>query len=118
MDCHELTSFATRHLEGRMFMFETPEDRQRIVDLAFDYRGDVTLILASGERIEGYVFDRNVEVEKAYLKLFPKEEREAKVILLDDLQGIFFSGEDTAFGKSWEDWLKKSQKVSRSSRSA
>ncbi|RMH31929.1 MAG: hypothetical protein D6690_15100 [Nitrospirae bacterium] len=88
------------------------------MDLAFDYRGDVTLIFTSGERIEGYVFDRNTEIERPYLKLFPKDQPEARVILLDDLRGIFFSGEDAAFGKSWEDWQKKAQKVARPSRSA
>lgn len=113
MNGHGLMSDTDRGLEGKAFLLHSAADRWRVVEWAFDYRGDVTLVLQSGERIEGYVFDRNTEVSSPYLRLFLKDNPGEKTVLLDDLREIIFSGEDTAFGKSWEEWIKKSQKVSR-----
>ena len=100
-----------KSLEGYTLRPSKFEELQKAVDLAFDYRGDVTLELKTGERFEGYVFDRNAGFSTPYLRLFLKGQEGTKVISYEEIVSIFFSGEDTAFGKSWVEWVKKTQKV-------
>lgn len=108
----ELNSLQTaQSLEGQRLIPTGPEDRRKIIELAFDYRGDVTLELRSGSHLEGYVFDRNHHGPEPYLKIFPKEGTEARRVPFEEIVAIAFSGEDTAFGKSWEDWHRKMQKM-------
>ncbi len=97
-------------LEGRQFKVEDAENRNKVIELAFDYRGDVTLELRSGERLEGYVYHRNSQEPTPSLKIFPKNQGGTRDVGYKDILSIIFSGEDTAFGKSWEDWHNKKQK--------
>ena len=99
-------------LEGLRFQPKNQQELRDLVDRAFDYRGDVTIELQSGEILEGYVYDRNDESPSPSLKLFLKDQPDSRKVSYEDVVSIFFSGEDTAFGKSWEDWVNKSQKVS------
>jgi len=96
-------------LEGQVFKVADAEERKKVIDLAFDYRGDVTLELRSGERLEGYVYDRNSQLPAPSLKLFPKNQGGTREVGYEDIVSIVFSGQDTAFGKSWEEWLNKKQ---------
>lgn len=100
-------------LEGQQFQLSDAEARRRVIELAFDYRGDVTITLQSGQTIEGYVFDRSSHPLSPTVKIFPKEESGPLEFRYDEVAGLTFSGEDTAFGKSWEDWLNKMEKVSQ-----
>ncbi|MFQ5960112.1 MAG: hypothetical protein ACE5MG_01860, partial [Candidatus Methylomirabilales bacterium] len=80
-----------------------------VIEAAFDYRGDVTLELKDGSRIEGYVFNRETRGTESYIQLFPKDESGTKAIQYTDIVAVEFSGEDTAFGTSWEAWVTKSE---------
>lgn len=85
------------------------------MDSAFDYRGDVTVVLTSGEKIVGYVFNRKVDAEPAYLDIFPAGKGTSpRRILCREVQAVIFSGEDTASGRSWEAWIKKKESERRS----
>ncbi len=79
------------------------------MEIAFDYRGDVTLELGSGETITGYIFNRNSAASPPALQLFPKDQPGTRVIPYADVMAIAFTGEDTASGKSWETWVKKKE---------
>ena len=79
------------------------------MDVAFDYRGDVTLELASGETVTGYIFNRNSAAVSPILQLFPKDQSGTRVIPYADILAIAFTGEDTASGKSWEIWVTKKE---------
>ena len=96
-------------LEGQVFKVADAEERKKVIDLAFDYRGDVTLELRSGECLEGYVYDRNSQLPSPSLKLFPNNQGGTREVGYEDIVSIVFSGQDTAFGKSWEEWLNKKQ---------
>ena len=50
----------TRHenLEGWIPELASEQEVKESLEKAFDYRGDVTLTLKSGERFEAYIFDR------------------------------------------------------------
>jgi len=77
------------------------------VELAFDYRGDVTVSLKSGESLSGYLFNRQVNGSDSYLEMFPSDSSQARYIRYDQITTIAFTGEDTATGKSWENWIAK-----------
>jgi hypothetical protein len=80
------------------------------LDKAFDYRGDVNLTLKSGEKIEGYIFDRRCEgqdLEQCFVRLFPTGRNEKVSIRYSDIVAVEFSGRDMASGRTFELWLKK-----------
>lgn len=95
-------------LEGRVFRPATPAELAKAVELAFDYRGDVTLTLRSGEQVAGYLFNRETAGPQPVLHLFPKTSG-TRQIAYADVATIAFTGEDTASGNSWEVWVAKKE---------
>jgi hopanoid biosynthesis associated radical SAM protein HpnH len=75
------------------------------VEQAFDYRGDVTIDLKSGDRIEGYVFDRDTDA--ARIRIMLKLDRKKVTVRYSEIDRVRFTGRDMADGKSWEAWVKK-----------
>ncbi len=96
--------------EGYRLKADNEVALQEAIRRACDYRGDVTIHLRTGEQVIGYVFDRQEEIPHPYLKLFLADQSEPSIINYQDIAEVEFSGEDTAFGRSWEDWAKKWQK--------
>lgn len=80
-------------------------DFDRWLPLVVDYRGDVTFRLRSGEAQVGYVFS----FEDGVVSMFAQGEQLSTQISLHEIASIHISGEDTAAGKSWEDWVAKKQ---------
>lgn len=99
-------------LEGRTFRPSTPAELAEAVELAFDYRGDITVALTSGERIVGYLFNREATGPRPTLQLYP-ESGGMRQIAYAEVASIAFSGEDTASGKSWEAWVTKKESERR-----
>ncbi len=93
--------------EGRVFQPASFAELAEAVELAFDYRGDVTVSLKSGESLSGYLFNRQVSGSDSYLEMFPSTSSDARRIRYDQIVSIAFTGEDTATGKSWETWIAK-----------
>jgi len=93
--------------EGRVFQPASFAELAEAVELAFDYRGDVTVSLKSGESLSGYLFNRQVDGSDSYLEVFPSDSSRSRHIRYDQIAAIAFTGEDTATGKSWETWIAK-----------
>jgi len=74
---------------------------------AVDYRGDVTIELVGGKKLEGFLFNSTEEV----IDIFPKDSPRKESILVNELHRIIFSGEDQAAGKGWDDWVKKREQI-------
>ena len=91
---------------------DPPFEFCQAVELAFDYRGDVTVVLTSGERVFGYLFNREAAGPRPMLQLYP-ESGGMREIAYADVASIAFSGEDTASGKSWESWVTKKESERR-----
>ena len=96
--------------EGHRFQPETELALREAIKRACDYRGDVTIHLKAGERVSGYVFDRQEENPHPHLKMYLANQQEQVKVKYQDIAEVEFSGEDTAFGRSWDDWAKKWQK--------
>ncbi len=96
-------------LEGQILTPTTPDELTEALRLAFDYRGDVTLHYNDGTSVTGFV--SNHDPVRAVLDIFVTEGRtsELREFPATGLARVEFTGPDTAFGKSWDDWTKKSQ---------
>jgi hypothetical protein len=70
---------------------------------ALDYRGDVTLHLADGESVEGFVFNLSGDA----VDFFPSKGNEVQLIAVKAVRDVEFTGRDFADGKGWEAWVKK-----------
>src|ERR1039457_7153161 len=68
------------------------------IEQAFDYRGDVTITLRSGESIEGYIFDRDVAA--ASMRIMTKAGKKI-AIGSADVARLSFTGRDMADGRRW-----------------
>lgn len=100
-------------LEGRVFTPASFTELAEAVELAFDYRGDVTVALQSGESVVGYLFNREVAGSDSYIELFPADNPAPRRIPYRSIATIAFTGEDTANGKSWETWISKKESERR-----
>lgn len=79
-----------------------------ILEKAFDYRGDITLTLRSGQTQSGYLFDRRRGAslaESAARIMLPSGEKIS--VAYSEITHIAFSDRDPAAGKSFETWVKK-----------
>jgi hypothetical protein len=87
------------------------------VDRAFDYRGDVTLVLADGREVVGYLFNRNRDVAEPFVQLFAGEGSDATTIPYVGIRAIRFTGRDTAAGNSYAAWLRSREAAKAASSS-
>lgn len=94
-------------LEGRVFRPATPAELAEAIELAFDYRGDVTLGLTTGESLECYLFNRERVDGEAWVEVFPQDVPTPRRIAHREIASIAFTGQDTANGNSWEAWVSK-----------
>lgn len=101
--------FEHEFLQGRVWEAASEDELREGLEKAFDYRGDVTLHLKNGTSVEGYIFDRRAAPALAdcAVRLFPKDASGRISVPYSEIQGLAFTGRDTAAGKSWEAWLKK-----------
>jgi hypothetical protein len=81
----------------------------RIIDLAFDYRGNTTVVKRDGRTVDGYVFNRDADAPVPYLEMFDADGGGPHRILYADVHTIHFTGKDTAAGKSYAAWLARKQ---------
>ena len=96
-----------RTLEG----WAPPEgvDLAEVIEHAFDYRGDVTIVRRDGREIAGYLFNRNGDVADPVVEIFPASEETACAIPYAEIRTIRFTGRDTAAGNSYAAWLRRKE---------
>ena len=105
----EQLGFEHENLEGWIPSLASEDEVRTALEKAFDYRGDVTITLKSGERIEGYVYDRKTatSLAQSLIRLLPKDKPGRMNISYADIAALAFTGKDPAAGKSFEAWVKK-----------
>ena len=106
----EKLGFTHENLEGYVPSLATAEEIRDAFDKAFDFRGDLTITLKTGDKIEGYVFDRRAEsadLSQCVVRMFPRNSAEKMNIRYSDIAALAFTGKDSAAGKSFEAWVKK-----------
>ena len=99
------------NLEGWIPALASDAEIKDALEKAFDYRGDVTLTLKSGEVVEGYLYDRRQgkTLDDSLVRMMPSkgEDRSRRSIPYSEIAALNFSGRDTAAGKTFEAWVKK-----------
>ncbi|HWC50244.1 MAG TPA: hypothetical protein VG453_01085 [Nitrospira sp.] len=100
-------------LEGRVFRPASRAELAEAVELAFDYRGDVTLELATGGSVAGYLFNRDAAGSDPWIEVFPTDDPAPRRIAYAEIASLAFTGEDTANGRSWEAWVSKKESERR-----
>ena len=101
--------FTHDNLEGWIPALVNDADVRDALEKAFDYRGDIAITLKSGDKLEGYIFDRRTGagLSDSYVRLYPKDSNEKRSVAYADIAALAFSGRDTAAGKSFEAWVRK-----------
>jgi hypothetical protein len=96
------------NLEGWVPALASDEDLRQALEKALDYRGDVTVTLKSGERIEAFIFNRSTgaTLAESWLQYFTPKADEKRKLSYAEIARLEFSGKDRAAGKHWEDWVK------------
>ena len=96
-------------IEGWVPELASDDDIRVALEKAFDYRGDVTLTLKNGAKVEGYIFDRlaGTALTTSFVRLLPKTSNDRLKICYADISALAFTGRDTAAGKSFEAWIRK-----------
>jgi hypothetical protein len=97
-----------QQLEGWVPTLASDEDLRQALDKALDYRGDVTLTLKNGERIEAFIFNSKTgpTLADSFLQYFTPTSAEKRKVSYADIARVEFTGKDRAAGKHWEDWIK------------
>jgi hypothetical protein len=100
--------FEHEELEGSVPTLASDEDLKNALEKAFDYRGDVTLTLKSGEKIEAYIFNRQTGATLAdsWVHYFTPSAPDKRKVSYAEIARLEFTGKDRAAGKHWEDWVK------------
>ena len=96
------------NLEGWVPELATDEDLRQALEKALDYRGDVTVTLKNGERIEAFIFNRSsgATLADSWMHYFTPTAPEKRKLSYAEIARLEFSGKDRAAGKHWEDWVK------------
>jgi len=98
------------NLEGWIPALATVSEIHEALEKAFDYRGDLTITLKDGQKIEGYVYDRKIKgpaLSDCFIRVMPKDRADKLTIPYGDIAGLAFTGRDTAAGRSFAAWVKK-----------
>jgi hypothetical protein len=96
------------NLEGWVPTLADEDDLRQALGKAFDYRGDVTLTLKSGEGIEAFIFNCQTgpTLAESFVQYFTPNSPEKRKVAYAEIAGVHFTGKDRAAGKHWEDWVK------------
>lgn len=81
-----------------------------VVEFAFDYRGNTTIVTRDGAEIVGYVFNRNAAAPVPFIEFFDEEGAGPFRLSYSEIANIKFTGKDTAAGNSWKAWLERREK--------
>ena len=96
-------------LEGWVPELANENELREALEHAFDYRGDVSITLKDGRKVEGYVFDRRSgkNLAESSVRIMPKDGSPKTSVAYGNIAALSFTGRDMAAGKSWENWVKQ-----------
>jgi hypothetical protein len=81
-----------------------------VVEFAFDYRGNTTVVKADGSELVGYIFNRNATAPRPFIQMFDETGAGPITIPYGEIATIKFTGKDTAAGNSWKAWVERRER--------
>ena len=97
-------------LEGWVPQINDYTSLREVVDFAFDYRGNTTVVKKDGGEVVGYIFNRDSDVPEPFIQLFDEQGEGPFTLAYADIATIKFTGKDTAAGNSWKAWVERKEK--------
>jgi len=89
-----------------------------IIDKAFDYRGNVTVVKVDGSETVGFLFNRNPDAPEPFVQMFDLDGAGPLTIAYHTIRTIRFTGRDTAAGNSYAAWLRAKEAAKSARRDA
>lgn len=99
-------------LDGRVPVIGEGFTLVEVIERAFDYRGNVTVIRTDGSEVVGFVFNRNADVPEPFIQIFDQTGNGPFKILYSEIANVKFTGKDMASGKSWAAWVQRKERES------
>jgi hypothetical protein len=81
-----------------------------VVEFAFDYRGNTTVVKTDGSELVGYIFNRNATAPRPIIQMFDEAGGGPITIPYAEIVTIKFTGKDTAVGNSWKAWVERRER--------
>ena len=81
-----------------------------VIDFAFDYRGNTTIVKTDGTEAVGYVFNRDSRGTEPFLQYFDERGEGPFTLPYSAVATIKFTGKDTAVGGSFKAWLERKER--------
>ncbi len=81
-----------------------------VVEFAFDYRGNTTIVTTEGAEIVGYVFNRSGVMPHPFIQFFDEQGGGPFTLPYARIANIHFTGKDTAAGNSWKAWVERKER--------
>jgi len=78
-----------------------------VIDFAFDYRGNTTIVKTDGTEVVGYLFNRNNRVPEPFIQFFDEQGDGPFTVPYSEIANIKFTGKDMAAGNSWKAWVER-----------
>jgi hypothetical protein len=78
-----------------------------LIERAFDYRGNVTLVRVDGTELVGYLFNRDARAAPPFVQMFDALGEGPITIPYAAIRTIRFTGRDPAAGNSYAAWLDR-----------
>ncbi|MEX2598561.1 MAG: hypothetical protein WD533_02785 [Dehalococcoidia bacterium] len=85
----------------------------RVIDLAFDYRGDVTVDIADGGELTGFLYNRERKGPQPFIQMFETASGDPVTLPYDRITNIRFTGRDPAAGQSYEAWKARREALGK-----
>src|SRR5450759_1685722 len=95
-DAENAPGVAHENLEGWIPPLASDPEIRAALEKAFDYRGDITLTLKDGSKIEGYLFDRRqgATLEQSFIRIIPMNNQGKVNVAYSDVAALVFTGRD------------------------
>ena len=83
---------------------------EEVIEHAFDYRGNVTVIRRDGTELVGYLFNRDAQAPEPFVQVIDEAGDGPIRIRYSEIANVRFTGKDTAEGNSWKAWIERKER--------
>ena len=83
---------------------------EEVIEHAFDYRGNVTVVRRDGSELVGYLFNRDSSAPEPFVQLIDEDGNGPLRVRYAEIAIVRFTGKDTAEGNSWKAWIDRKER--------
>jgi hypothetical protein len=83
---------------------------EEVIEHAFDYRGNVTVVRRDGSELVGYLFNRDSSAPEPFVQLIDEDGNGPLRVRYAEIASVRFTGKDTAEGNSWKAWIDRKER--------